>query len=114
MQTITTYSHGRPLIMHLLGAAAEFCEPLRYTLLALRISLAGEGKSMASIFITGTSKGIGLEAALAFARKGHKVYATMRDPARDTDLARRATHEKLPITISAMDVDSDESVKSCF
>ena len=69
---------------------------------------------MASVFITGTSRGIGLEAALAFARKGHRVFATMRDPARDTELAQRATTEKLPIEISAMDVDSDDSVGSTF
>jgi NAD(P)-dependent dehydrogenase (short-subunit alcohol dehydrogenase family) len=69
---------------------------------------------MASVLITGTSKGIGLEAALAFARKGHGVFATMRNPARDTELARRAADEKLPIVISAMDVDSDDSVKSTF
>jgi NAD(P)-dependent dehydrogenase (short-subunit alcohol dehydrogenase family) len=69
---------------------------------------------MASVLITGTSKGIGLEAALAFGRKGHKVYATMRNPARDTELAQRATAENLLITISAMDVDSDDSVKSSF
>jgi len=69
---------------------------------------------MASIFVTGTSRGIGLEAALAFARKGHKVFATMRNPARDTELAQRAAAEKLPIDISAMDVDSDDSVSSTF
>jgi NAD(P)-dependent dehydrogenase (short-subunit alcohol dehydrogenase family) len=69
---------------------------------------------MASVLITGTSKGIGLESALAFARKGHKVYATMRNPGRDTELAQRATAEKLPIAISTMDVDSDDSVRSTF
>ena len=69
---------------------------------------------MASVLITGTSKGIGLEAALAFARKGHQVYATMRNPARDTELARQSTAERLPIVVSAMDVDSDDSVKSSF
>jgi NAD(P)-dependent dehydrogenase (short-subunit alcohol dehydrogenase family) len=69
---------------------------------------------MASVLITGTSKGIGLEAALAFARKGHKVFATMRNPARDIELAQRAADEKLPILISAMDVDSDDSVQSTF
>lgn len=69
---------------------------------------------MSTVLITGTSKGIGLEAALAFARKGHQVYATMRHPSRDTELARRAAAEKLPIEISAMDVDSDDSVNSCF
>lgn len=69
---------------------------------------------MATVLITGTSKGIGLEAALAFARKGHKVLATMRNPARDTELAQRAAAEKLPVAISAMDVDADESVAKAF
>jgi NAD(P)-dependent dehydrogenase (short-subunit alcohol dehydrogenase family) len=69
---------------------------------------------MASVFVTGTSKGIGLETALAFGRKGYRVYATMRNPGRDIELAQRAAAEKLPIEILAMDVDSDESVKACF
>jgi NAD(P)-dependent dehydrogenase (short-subunit alcohol dehydrogenase family) len=65
---------------------------------------------MASVLITGTSRGIGLEAAVAFGRAGHNVYATMRNPSRAPELAERAAQEKLPITISAMDVDSDRSV----
>ena len=43
---------------------------------------------MASVLITGTSKGIGLEAALALGRAGHKVYATMRNPSQSPELAR--------------------------
>ena len=43
---------------------------------------------MASVLITGTSKGIGLETALAFARAGHQVYATMRNPSQ-SPLPRR-------------------------
>jgi NAD(P)-dependent dehydrogenase (short-subunit alcohol dehydrogenase family) len=66
---------------------------------------------MASVLITGTSSGIGLATALAFGRAGHKVYATMRNPSRAPELARIAAAEKLPIVISAMDVDSDASVK---
>lgn len=66
---------------------------------------------MASVLITGTSSGIGLATALAFGRAGHKVYATMRQPSRAPELAQIAAREKLPITISAMDVDSDVSVK---
>ena len=66
---------------------------------------------MASVLITGTSKGIGLEAALVFGRAGHKVHATMRNPSRSPELARRVTEEKLPITVTTMDVDSDESVR---
>jgi NAD(P)-dependent dehydrogenase (short-subunit alcohol dehydrogenase family) len=66
---------------------------------------------MASVLITGTSSGIGLATALAFARAGHKVFATMRNPGRAPELAQMAAAEKLPISISAMDVDSDASVK---
>jgi len=65
---------------------------------------------MASVLITGTSKGIGFEAALAFGRAGHAVHATMRKPSQSPELAETAAREKLPITVSAMDVDSDESV----
>ncbi len=65
---------------------------------------------MASVVITGTSKGIGLEAALAFGRAGHKVHATMRNPTQSPALAETAAREKLPIAVSTMDVDSDESV----
>ena len=65
---------------------------------------------MASVLITGTSKGIGLEAALSFGRAGYKVHATMRNPAQAPQLAETAAREKLPIHVSAMDVDSDQSV----
>ena len=66
---------------------------------------------MASVLITGTSSGIGLATALAFGRAGHKVSATMRNPSRAPELAQITAKEKLPITISAMDVDADASVK---
>ncbi|HXZ42579.1 MAG TPA: SDR family oxidoreductase [Terriglobales bacterium] len=67
---------------------------------------------MASVLITGTSKGIGFEAALAFGRAGHKVHATMRNPSQSPQLAETAAREKLPITVSTMDVDSDHSVSN--
>jgi len=66
---------------------------------------------MASVLITGTSSGIGLATALAFGRAGHRVYATMRNPSRAPELAQIAATERLPITVSAIDVDSDASVK---
>ena len=65
---------------------------------------------MASVLITGTSKGIGFEAALACGRAGHTVHATMRNPSQAPQLAETAKREKLPITVSTMDVDSDQSV----
>jgi len=66
---------------------------------------------MTSVLITGTSKGIGLAAALAFARAGHQVHATMRNPSQFPELAETAAREKLPILVSTMDVDSDQSVR---
>lgn len=65
---------------------------------------------MTSVLVTGTSKGIGLETALAFGRAGHKVHATMRNLSRSPELAQTATRKKLPIVVSTMDVDSDQSV----
>jgi NAD(P)-dependent dehydrogenase (short-subunit alcohol dehydrogenase family) len=69
---------------------------------------------MASVLITGTSKGIGLEAALAFGRAGYRVHATMRNPSQSPELAETAARENLPITVSTMDVDSDQSVSQAI
>jgi NAD(P)-dependent dehydrogenase (short-subunit alcohol dehydrogenase family) len=65
---------------------------------------------MVSVLITGSSRGIGLAAALAFGRAGHKVHATMRNPLQSPELAQTAERERLPISVSTMDVDSDQSV----
>lgn len=66
---------------------------------------------MKSVIITGTNRGIGLETALAFARSGYKVFATMRNTNKAEMLKHIIKAESLPITICTMDVDSDESVK---
>jgi NAD(P)-dependent dehydrogenase (short-subunit alcohol dehydrogenase family) len=65
---------------------------------------------MSTVLVTGSSTGIGLASALAFGRAGHTVAATMRNPARAPELAETAARERLPITVFAMDVDSDASV----
>jgi NAD(P)-dependent dehydrogenase (short-subunit alcohol dehydrogenase family) len=67
---------------------------------------------MKSVIITGASKGIGLETALTSGRAGYKVFATMRNPGNAADFKQKIKDEGLTIAISAMDVDSDESVKS--
>lgn len=69
---------------------------------------------MTSALITGTSKGIGLATAVAMGRAGHKVYATMRNPSGAPELKTIVEKESLPVTISAMDVDSDTSVSDAF
>ena len=67
------------------------------------------------ILITGCSSGFGFDAAKYFAKKGQRVYATMRDaggrnqPAADT-LAAFAESESVNLTVLEMDVTSDESV----
>lgn len=69
---------------------------------------------MANVLITGCSQGIGRATALALARAGHAVYATMRGPARAAEFAAECRAESLPIRVSVMDVDSDESVATAI
>jgi NAD(P)-dependent dehydrogenase (short-subunit alcohol dehydrogenase family) len=64
---------------------------------------------MKSVLVTGTSKGIGFETALFFARAGYRVHATMRNPAGAPSLAAVAVKENLPINVTTMD-DDDASV----
>jgi NAD(P)-dependent dehydrogenase (short-subunit alcohol dehydrogenase family) len=69
---------------------------------------------MANVVITGTSSGIGLAASLELGRAGHKVFATMRNPARAPQLGEQAAREGLPISILTLDVDSGQSISDCF
>src|SRR5579871_6817057 len=66
---------------------------------------------MPSVLITGTNKGIGLATAVLLGRRGYTVHATMRDLNSSRDLTETAAKDRLPIHLSAMDVNSDESVK---
>ncbi len=59
---------------------------------------------MSVVVITGCSGGIGFEAALAFARNGDTVHATMRDVSRGTKLRNTADAERLDIQIVALDL----------
>jgi NAD(P)-dependent dehydrogenase (short-subunit alcohol dehydrogenase family) len=69
---------------------------------------------MKTVIVTGTSKGIGMETALAFGRAGYRVFATMRNLSGATELTQKIKDESLNVSISEMDVDSDESVKKCI
>ena len=64
---------------------------------------------MPTVFITGTSSGIGLETTIAFARKGYRVFAGLRSPAK-ASLLQKAIGEGLPIVMVQLDVDNDDSV----
>lgn len=65
---------------------------------------------MSHVLITGSRSGIGFATALAFARAGHKVSATMRNANEVSELAKIAASEDLAISVSNLDVDSDASV----
>lgn len=69
---------------------------------------------MKTVVVTGSSTGLGFATAVALARAGYDVFATMRDPARSPELARLAEGERLPITVIPLDVDSDVSVTAAF
>ena len=64
---------------------------------------------MAVVLITGCSSGFGLEAALAFARNGDTVVATMRDPARGGPLAEAARAEALEVEPARLDVTEPDT-----
>jgi NAD(P)-dependent dehydrogenase (short-subunit alcohol dehydrogenase family) len=69
------------------------------------------------VLITGTSSGFGRLAAETLARRGHRVFASMRDihgknaPAR-ADIEGQARQENLSLEVVALDVTDDLSVAS--
>jgi NAD(P)-dependent dehydrogenase (short-subunit alcohol dehydrogenase family) len=67
---------------------------------------------VAAVLVTGCSSGIGLETALAFARRGDRTYASMRNPAKADRLRERARAEGLDIEVLALDVTDDASVEA--
>jgi NAD(P)-dependent dehydrogenase (short-subunit alcohol dehydrogenase family) len=64
---------------------------------------------MASVLITGCSSGFGAAAALAFARRGDRVYASMRDIRKGQALQQQAQRESLDIQLLTLDVTQPTS-----
>src|SRR2546423_10588504 len=68
------------------------------------------------VFITGSSTGFGRLFTETLARKGHTVFATMRDPGgrnakNASEIRGLAEKESLPIHILGLDVTDDASVE---
>ena len=63
--------------------------------------------------ITGTSSGIGQATALHLARRGYKVYATMRNPEKSGVLRSISEGEELPLVVETMDVTENRSMMDC-
>jgi NAD(P)-dependent dehydrogenase (short-subunit alcohol dehydrogenase family) len=68
------------------------------------------GLDMGVVLITGCSSGFGLEAALAFARRGDTTIATMRNVAKADTLKKRAADEGVDVDVVTLDVTDDRSV----
>ena len=69
---------------------------------------------MSTIVITGCSSGFGLQAALAFARNGDKVYATMRNTGKATALLTAAEKDGLKVHIKQLDVNQPDTFTAVF
>ena len=67
---------------------------------------------MSVILVTGCSTGIGQETALHMARKGHDVYASVRNPDTADELKEKIAAEDLPATIIRLDLVDPASIES--
>ncbi len=65
---------------------------------------------MAHVVVTGSGSGIGLETALAFARRGDTVHGLVRDLRRASHLRARAASERLDVRIDGLDVTDGAAV----
>ena len=68
------------------------------------------GADRGVVLVTGSSSGIGRATARHFARKGWRVFASMRHPARAEPLRAEARDAGWALTTPALDVTSDDSV----
>lgn len=67
---------------------------------------------MSVVLITGCRSGIGFETALAFGRRGDRVYATMRDAASGDRLNAISEREGLSIVVDSLDVTDGRAAKA--
>ena len=68
-----------------------------------------------NVLVTGSNSGFGRLISLALARRGHRVFATMRSPATKNasaaaELRSLAEAERLPLHVLELDVTDDRSV----
>ncbi len=68
---------------------------------------------MANVLITGCNRGIGLEMARQYVAAGDRVYACVRTPAKADKLNEFAAQSGGKLTVHAMDVGDDASIKAC-
>jgi len=69
---------------------------------------------MATVLVTGTSSGFGRLTALEFARRGHVVFASMRDTARAAPLLAAAKEAGLALEVLRLDVTDRAAVDAAI
>jgi len=65
------------------------------------------------VLITGTSSGLGLEAAVLFAKNDYKVYATMRNLEKRDTLEEKIAQANTSVEILQLDVTDGGSIEEC-
>lgn len=65
------------------------------------------------VLVSGCSSGFGLLIAVEAARKGHRVFATMRNLAARCALDAAASEAKASVEVLALDVDQQASIDRC-
>ncbi|MGH1366542.1 MAG: SDR family oxidoreductase [Calditrichia bacterium] len=66
------------------------------------------------VLITGTSSGLGLEAALLYAKNNHRVFATMRNLEKSVTLLEKAKEVGVNVDILQLDVTDTASIQNCI
>ena len=66
------------------------------------------------VVITGASSGLGLSLSVLLAKKGWKVYATMRNLDKQTALQEAARKENVTLEVAQLDVQDAQSVNQCI
>lgn len=74
----------------------------------------GDGTKMKTALVTGSSSGIGLATAVRLATDGLRVFASMRDTSRSTEVLAAAETAGVAVEVTELDVNSDRSVAEAF
>jgi NAD(P)-dependent dehydrogenase (short-subunit alcohol dehydrogenase family) len=76
--------------------------------------MADRELTMDSVLVTGCSSGVGLATAVAFARRGHHVFAGVRRPESVPELDAEVAGQSLPLEVVALDVRDQASVDAAL
>lgn len=64
-----------------------------------------------AVLVTGASSGIGLEIAVFLARRGYRVYATMRNLERRSELDAAAARNNVQLDVLQLDITDEASIR---